>query len=684
VARLFDLNTEQLEAVRAIRGPVLILAGAGTGKTRVITTRTVYLLHEGIAPERILAVTFTNKAASEMRQRVAAMTGHGQASKLTISTFHSLCVRILRQDIDKLGYKKNFSIYPEGDQLGLIRKIIPRLAAKDEKLDPLQARNLISKAKNQHLVIDEKTLAGAVFQRYQENLKGLNAVDFDDLLILAVRLLDQFNDVRGKWQTRFRYLMVDEFQDTNKQQLELVRLLAGAERNVCVVGDDDQSIYGWRGAEVSNILEFEHHFPGPKILKLEQNYRSTNAILGAANSLIRLNPRRRPKSLWSSNGEGSKVKIVQVPDDREEASYVVNEIQRLQLVEGAHWNEIAVIFRMNAQSRLLEENFRRLQIPYRVVGGRSFFERREVKDLLAYLTCMMNPDDDTSLLRIINTPARGIGSSTIELAIEESVATKRSLFQVLQHASSSTLNAFGAAADTGRASSDRRQRPADLLSQRAKDSISKFLSLVDRYETKLTEPMIDLSAVVSDLLAEIGYFDDLRRSCKTPEEAADREENVRELVRALSEYQRRSTDGIPGFLAEVSLDQERDEEKEAVSDGVTLITFHAAKGLEFTHVYLIGIEEGLLPHDRSKLEGNLDEERRLFYVGITRAKYGLTITHCGSRIRYGNASPCHPSSFLKDLDPRFVEQVNYHELMNRPATETTAKLHFAKMKELLG
>jgi superfamily I DNA/RNA helicase len=687
VARLFDLNPQQLEAVKAIRGPVLILAGAGTGKTRVITTRIVYLLHEGIAPERILAVTFTNKAASEMRQRVAAMTERGQASKLTISTFHSLCVRILRQDIDKLGYKKNFSIYPEGDQLGLIRKIIPRLAAKDEKLDPLQARNLISRAKNQHWVIDEKTLAGAVFQRYQENLKGLNAVDFDDLLIFTVRLLEQFDDVRGKWQTRFSYLMVDEFQDTNKQQLELVRLLAGSERNVCVVGDDDQSIYGWRGAEVSNILEFEHHFPGPKILKLEQNYRSTNAILGAANSVIRLNPRRRPKSLWSSNGEGSKVKVVQVPDDREEASYVVNEIQRLQLVEGARWNEIAVIFRMNAQSRLPEENFRRLQIPYRIVGGRSFFERREVKDLLAYLTCMMNPDDDTSLLRIINTPARGIGTSTIELAIEESVATKRSLLQVLQQASRCPPNDFGAAADTQRASSDRRQGPValqNLLSQRAKDSISKFLSLVDRYETKLTEPMIDLSAVVSDLFAEIGYFDDLRRSCKTPEEAADREENVRELIRALSDYQRRSTDGIPGFLAEVSLDQDREEEKEAVSDGVTLITFHAAKGLEFKHVYLIGIEEGVLPHDRSKLEGNLDEERRLFYVGITRAKYGLTITHCGSRIRYGNASPCHPSSFLKDLDPRFVEHVNYDELMNRPASDSTARIHFAKMRELLG
>ena len=661
MARLFDLNPQQLEAIKTISGPVLILAGAGTGKTRVITTRIVYLLHEGIAPERILAVTFTNKAAAEMRERVAAMTERGQASKLTISTFHSLCVRILRKDIDKLGYKTNFSIYAESDQLGLIRKIISRLAAKDEKLDPAQARNLISRAKNQHWNIDEKTLAGGVFHRYQENLKSLNAVDFDDLLILTVRLLEQFDDVRLKWQARFSHLMVDEFQDTNQQQLELVRLLAGAQRNVCVVGDDDQSIYGWRGAEVSNILEFEHHFPGPKILKLEQNYRSTNSILGAANSVIRLNPRRRPKSLWSSNGDGPKVNVVHVPDDREEASYVVNEIQRLQMVDGTRWTEVAVIFRMNAQSRLLEENFRRLQIPYRVIGGRSFFERREVKDLLAYLTCVTNPDDDTSLLRIINTPARGIGASTIELAIHESVASKTPLSQTLQQTSFQ-----------------------ELLSQRTKDSIRNFLKLIDRYETKLTEPLVDLSAVVSDLLKEIAYFDDLRRGCKTPDEATDREENVRELVRALSDYQRRSTDGITGFLAEVALDQEREEEKETVPDGVTLITFHAAKGLEFKHVFLIGVEEGILPHDRSKLEGNLDEERRLFYVGITRAKYGLTITHCTSRMRYGSGSPCHPSSFLKDLDPRFVEHVNYHELMNRPATETTARLHFAKMKELLG
>ena len=574
-----------------------------------------------------------------------------------------MCVRILRQDIDKLGYKTNFSIYDESDQLGLIRKIIPRLAAANEKLDPHLARNFISKAKNQNWKIlpPEQNLASAVFHRYQEQLKTFNAVDFDDLLILTVRLLDEFTNIRAKWENRFEFVMVDEFQDTNRLQFDLVRQLGGTHRNVCVVGDDDQSIYGWRGAEISNILEFEHHFPHPKIIKLEQNYRSTNAILGGANSIIRLNPRRRPKSLWSENGDGQPIRIVEVPDDREEANFVVGEIQKQQLTEPCGWTEFAVIFRMNAQSRLVEENLRRLKIPYRVVGGRSFFERREVKDLLAYLTCLANPQDDVSLLRIINTPARGISPATIDLAIQESNNSKKSIFETLV--------------------SERFQK---LLTQRTRDSIQKFTELMDEYETKVSQPLAEFTKIVEELLSRIDYFQDLRRGCKSPEEALNREENVREVVRALSEYQARSSDGLPGFLAETALNQDRAEESETGTNGVTLITFHAAKGLEFPHVFLIGLEEGLLPHNRSKLEGSLDEERRLFYVGITRAMRNLTITHSASRMKYGSSSPCQPSSFLRDLDPRFTEIVNFHELANKPASEGTARSHFAKMRELLG
>jgi DNA helicase-2/ATP-dependent DNA helicase PcrA len=661
--RLFDLNPQQLEAVKATRGPVLILAGAGTGKTRVITARIAYLLSEGVSADKILAVTFTNKAANEMRKRVAAMRENTKGSKLTICTFHALCVRILRQDIDKLGYKSTFSIYDESDQLGLIRKIITRLAAASEKLDPNAARSFISKIKSQgrKILPSEQTLEAAVFRRYQEELKTFNAVDFDDLLILAVQLLNEFPDVRTSWQNRFDFVMVDEFQDTNRLQLDLVRQLGGSHRNVCVVGDDDQSIYGWRGAEISNILEFERDFPNPKIVKLEQNYRSTSAILGAANSIIRHNPRRRPKSLWCENGDGPPVRLVQVPDDREEANYVVGEIQKQQLSEQCRWAEFAVIFRMNAQSRLVEENLRRLHIPYRVVGGRSFFERREVKDLLAYLSCLVNPQDDVSLLRIVNTPARGIGASTIELAIQESNKTNQSVFETLvsepfQH----------------------------LLSPRTREAIRKFTELIDEFETKMAQPLTNYSKIVEELLLQMNYFQDLRRGCKTPEESLNREENVRELIRAIADYQARSTEGLPGFLAETALDRERQEEPEKSADGVTLITFHAAKGLEFSQVFLLGLEEGLLPHNRSKLEGNLDEERRLFYVGITRAKRGLTVTHCTNRLKYGSPAPCHPSSFLKDLDSRFTEVLNFYELTNKPAGEGTARLHFAKMRELLG
>ncbi len=352
---------------------------------------------------------------------------------------------------------------------------------------------------------------------------------------------------------------------------------------------------------------------------------------------------------------------MEVPDDREEANYVVGEIQKQQLAEQCRWTEFAVIFRMNAQSRLIEENLRRLHIPYRVVGGRSFFERREVKDLLAYLSCFVNPQDDVSLLRIVNTPARGIGSAAIELAIQESNRTKRSIFETLVS-----------------------EEFQHLLSRRAREAVGKFTDLIDEYETKFVQPLTDFATTVEELLLRIDYFQDLRHGCKTPEESLNREENVREVIRAISDFQARSTDGLPGFLAETALDREHEEDPENNTDGVTLITFHAAKGLEFAQVFLIGLEEGLLPHSRSKLEGNLDEERRLFYVGMTRAKRNLTVTHCANRTRYGSPAPCLPSTFLKDMDSRFTEVLNFHELTNKPAAEGSARLHFAKMRELLG
>jgi len=665
---LFDLNPEQEQAVRTTEGPLLILAGAGTGKTRVITMRVAFLISQGVDPSHILAVTFTNKAADEMRERLAKMIEPSQAKKVTMSTFHALCVRILRQDIEKLGWKKNFSIYDEGDQMGLIKKIITRTAAKDEKLDPNVAKNLISKAKNngwrEVSPGDEKTLAGAVFARYQAELKTLNAVDFDDLLLLAVKVLSEHADVRDRWHRRFRYLMVDEFQDTNRLQLDLVSMLAkpsagtGGRPNVAVVGDDDQSIYGWRGAEVSNILEFEAHFPDPVVVKLEQNYRSTNAILNTANFLIKNNPRRRPKKLWSAAGEGEKVRIVGMSDDRQEAEFITNEIAQRSVAESAAHEDFAILFRMNAQSRLLETNLRQLNIPYRIIGGKSFFDRREVKDLLAYANCLVNTDDDVSLLRIINTPARGISSNTVEKATDFSAKQKCSVFDIL------TNEAF-----------------RGTLTKRTVESIDRFVEMLDRFETKLNTPLSDHAAVLREMMKETGYLEELKRTCKTPQEALSRETNLMDLLKSFEDYQGRSTEGLRGFLDEMSLRQEREEDDDdARGSGVTLITLHAAKGLEYPHVYLIGLEEGLLPHDRSKLEGTVDEERRLLYVGITRARRTLALSWCRHRLRYGSPMPCTPSSFIKELPPEWVEHRDATQILRAPVSEAAAKSKFGALR----
>jgi len=661
--RLFDLNDAQQRAVQSMEGPLLILAGAGTGKTRVITARVAYLIMQGADPASILAVTFTNKAASEMRERLARILDAEAASKVTMSTFHALCLRILRGNIDRLGYKNNFSIYDEGDQLGLIRKIITRTSARDEKLDPNLAKNLISKAKNNSWKPpeNEDTLLGAVFARYQAELKTLNAVDFDDLLALAVRLLSEHSDVRDRWRNQFRYLMVDEFQDTNKLQLELVTLLADERQNVAVVGDDDQSIYGWRGAAVANILEFEHHFPNPAIVTLEQNYRSTNAILGTASSLIGNNPRRRPKKLWSAREGGEKVRLIEAPNDHEEAQFVVEDMQRKNFADGDAWDHFAVLFRMNAQSRLLEENLRRLHIPYRIVGGKSFFDRREIKDLLAYMSLLVNPDDDSSLLRVINTPARGLSATTVARALEWSVQHKCSLWRALES-------------------------PEFLgeVSARTATSIRAFVELVGDYETRLAEPLSNPAALMTRLIDEIGYAAELRRNCKTAEESAMRESNVGDILRDLTLFLGRSTKGLRGFLDEVALDQEREEEEEEEpKSGVTLITMHAAKGLEFKYVYLIGLEEGLLPHERSRAEGSIDEERRLLYVGITRAMQTLTLIHCRNRTKYGSAVSCAPSSFIKELAPEFLDQIDLAKMLSAPVAEASAKSRFAQMRAAL-
>ncbi len=669
--RLFDLNDAQRAAVTQTTGPVLILAGAGTGKTRVITARIAYLVAQGMSASKILAVTFTNKAATEMRERaVGLLQDEDAAKKLTVSTFHALCVRILRADIGQLGWKSNFSIYDQGDCLGLIRAIITRTAAKDEKLDPNAAQALISKLKNDARVAAggvprEDTLLGAVYGRYQADLKRMNAVDFDDLLLLAVRILREHDESRARWRDRFHYLMVDEFQDTNRLQLDLVSLLAhGESPNVCVVGDDDQSIYGWRGAEVSNILEFEKHFPNPKVIKLEQNYRSTNAILHTANSLIKNNPRRRPKTLWSEHGSGDKVRIVPAPTDTEETAYVIGEMHRMKSAEEAKsWNEFAILYRMNSQSKVFELAMKEANIPYRLVGGQSIFDKREVKDLLAFIGCLLNTDDDQMLLRIINLPPRGLGDAVVERALEYSRVHKMSLWAAVND-----------------------EDFLETVSARSRTAFRAFGELLDGFESRMLEPFADHARVTGALLNEIGFFSELRRTCKSEGEATAREINVRDLLRDLERYQQRQPDGgLRGFMDRVALDRDRQqkkkEEKEEAIPQVTLITLHAAKGLEFPFVFLVGVEEGLLPHERSRGEGTVDEERRLLYVGITRARRRLTMSYCVNRTKYGSAVSCAPSTFFKELSPAHLEMVNITQALNAPATETSARSHFQRMRE---
>ena len=664
--RLFDLNPEQFRAATHPDGPMLILAGAGTGKTRVLTARIAWLVSQGVEPSSILAVTFTNKAAKEMRERVAATVNSEQAKQITLSTFHALCVRLLRKHAHLLGYKENFSIFDEGDQMGLVKKIAARIHDKQDPIDPNLARNIISKAKNLGMSEPETTdtALGSLFSKYQNELRTLNAMDFDDLLLQARTLLRDHPEARDEWRSRYRHIMVDEFQDTNKLQLELVSLLAGEERpNICVVGDDDQSIYGWRGAESANLLEFERHFPDPEVIKLEQNYRSTDIILSVANRLIRNNSKRRGKNLWSDRKEGEPVRILLASDDKAEAEFIADEIQAAgpQSAKARPWTDFAILYRMNAQSRQFEEVLRERRIPYRVVGGKSFFDRREVKEVVAYLGALLNPDDDNALLRVLANPPRGIGSATLQLATEAGAKNRKSLLAILNDPEHLAVS-----------------------SSRTRIAIQRFTEDWGTYRIQLQTPGTDISGLLRGLLEECGYYEDLKKSCKTEAESDGRQENVHELLNALAGYcQRHPREGARGFLDGLTLEQEREEEKAEEREGVTLITLHAAKGLEFPDVWLVGAENGVLPHERSKAEGTVEEERRLLYVGITRARNRLTITHCSTRRKFGSVSSCTPSPFLLELQGEGVETGSVEEILSQPLSEEESEDAFARMKAML-
>ncbi|MSR43142.1 MAG: DNA helicase UvrD [Pedosphaera sp.] len=675
MVNLDALNPQQRAAAEQIRGPVLILAGAGTGKTKTVTHRIAHMIARGVAPGNVLAVTFTNKAAREMFDRVKQLLprarsseGDGKPERPTLCTFHSLCVRILRQHIEKLGYKRNFVIYDESEQLGTVKKILSTISAKGEKTDPKAILSLLSRYKNggtQAAAFADESLRAMtehIRKRYESSLRACNAVDFDDLILLTLRLFKEHPDALAACRAKYRYVMVDEYQDTNAAQFELVHSLTSEHRNLCVVGDDDQSIYGWRGAEVANLLDLEKHYPEVKVIKLEQNYRSTNTILSAANAVIKNNPRRLPKQLWSQKGQGSKIRLAAFVDDEEEARGVVEDIEADRLMHRVPWREQAILFRTNQQSRAIETALRKGSVRYHLVGGQSFFDRREIRDFLAYLKTFINPHDDVSLLRIANVPARGLSDVTMERLLAASQERHCSVFSAMRH--------------------------TDVQAQflpKAREAIAEFVVFVEQTRTPLAaEESLSLSTWADRFLAETGYLDELRRSEKNIETADSRVRNLKELTVTLDG----GSPGLPpaerlqNFLEELTLDAGRDDEKEATSDAVTLITMHSCKGLEYPRVHIVGLEDGLLPHSRSKVEGTMDEERRLFYVAITRAKEALTISHCGGRKKYGQLLPCHPSPFLKELPAELIEDVD--EAGKRPVSVEEGRNMFAALRASLG
>lgn len=672
---LSGLNPEQRKAAATLRGPVLILAGAGTGKTRTLTHRVAHMVSEGISPGRILAVTFTNKAAREMQQRVTKQLKRlpksltredGKPLKPTICTFHSLCVRILRRHIEKLGYKRNFVIYSDSEQLGVVKKVLSAIAGKDVKADARELQGLLSRLKNAgpngNVPGNEDSLAmaGHIRRRYDSALRAANAVDFDDLLVLTLRVFNEFPEALEECRARYQYVMVDEYQDTNAAQFELMHLLSAEHRNVCVVGDDDQSIYGWRGAEISNILDMEKHFPEVKVIKLEQNYRSTRVILDAANAVIKNNPRRRPKQLWSAKGAGDLLRLESFANEEEEARTIVDEIEFNRMAKRIPWKNHAILFRTNVQSRPIETALRKAEVRYHLIGGQSFFDRREIRDFLAFMKTFINPNDDASLLRIANIPARGLSDVTMERLLGASQERDCSVWKAMKN--DLVIHEF---------------------QPRTRKSIEAFVGLIEDFRSPLGETELSLASWADKFLDKIDYAAELRKGEKDPENAENRMRNLRDLISTMDD---RGGALLPAnrlgkFLDDITLDADREADKEDAGDAVTLITTHSCKGLEFPHVFLVGVEEGLLPHSRSAVEGTLDEERRLFYVAITRAMKTLTISHCLNRKKYGQNFLCHPSSFLKELPEELCEDLDSKK---EPVTVEAGKNLFAAMREGLG
>jgi superfamily I DNA/RNA helicase len=644
VLDLSVLNPPQREAVTHGDGPLLVLAGAGSGKTRVLTYRVAHLLGRGWPARAICALSFTNRAADEMKERLAALVGGRDAGELTASTFHALGLAILKSA------RPAFTIYDTADQLGVVREVLRQVRVDDRKFDPRAILHRISRAKNAggtppETGDDYDVITALVYPRYQQALAGFRAVDFDDLIVEAVRALD--GEAGDAWGTRFRFVLVDEYQDTNRAQLELLRRLCRGHANVTVVGDDDQSIYAWRGAEASNILDFERHFPGARIVKLEQNYRSTPTILAAANAVIKNNAARHAKELWSERAGGDPIVLAAAPDADAEAKFVCDEVERLRLDERRRLSDMAVLYRANVQARALEEALLARRIPFVMHGGQQFYERKEVKDVIAYLLAALNPRDEIALRRIVNYPARGIGATTLEKVAAWAAARGLSLWQGLERAGEAPLT------------------PA------ARNAVSGFVALMKKTRAALES---DPARAAEALVADVDLLEDVRAGSTTALVAQRRVDNVVELLRSISDRLEREpgVSSLREYLQFLSLNRQDDDDVDGDKDRLTMTTLHGAKGLEWKVVFLVGVEEELLPHARtlypqgpdtdpppnggqkSPPEGDISEERRLAYVGITRARERLYLSRAQVRHKHGRDRPRTPSRFLAEIPPELV------------------------------
>ena len=668
---LRSLNDVQREAVQHTEGPLLILSGAGSGKTRVITHRIAYLIaHHNVSPYRILAVTFTNKAAKEMKQRLDGLVERSVSQDLWVSTFHATCARILRRDIEKLNanaesegeprnktpdYTPSFTIFDSGEQATVVKDVLRQLNYSDKQYVPRAILSHISRTKNELISPREyermadnpfESVVAEVYPRYQEALRLNNSLDFDDLLLFTVKLLNENPDVCQFYQNKFEYILVDEYQDTNRCQYELVNLLAGTKQNICVVGDDDQSIYAFRGADIRNILDFEKDYPNTHVLRLEQNYRSTQNILEAAWSVVHNNSERKAKKLWTKNDPGEPVTCYEAMDEKDEAGYVGTKIEDWHN-EGVNYKDFAVFYRTNAQSRIFEEAFRAANIPYQIVGGVGFYDRMEIKDLLAYLRVVCNPNDSMSVRRIINVPSRGIGATTLDRLINFAAGEGISLFEAIQRVDEiSTIN------------------------RGLQAKVRRFIKIFDDFDSTMLP-----ADALDHVLKVTGYLKGLES--QNTIEAQNRVENIEELINAVIEYEQNVPDPtLSDYLENVALTADIDAMETDTTDMVTLMTLHSAKGLEFPFVFIVGMEEGYLPHQRSidearetATEAAIEEERRLCYVGITRAMEQLYLSHASSRRMFRETEYRVQSRFISEIPEDFIEPVNRYRSLFRESAE---------------